>query len=119
MITDTKFDEKTLFDKLVELKDDEEKFNDLAKSIIDKHIAKYPPEQQRRMRQIQWRLDGELSHYKNPTTRYNKMVELFWKQVNKFYLAHKGITDENARELLNSPPKNGVILELKKKKDTE
>jgi hypothetical protein len=36
------------------------------------------------LQQLQFRLDGELRHYKDPVARMNKMVEIFWKGVNEF-----------------------------------
>ena len=57
-----------------------------AKEIaaLEAFLNKLPQERQTRMRAYQWRLEQELSHYKDPVARMNKMVELFWDGVNKF-----------------------------------
>jgi len=51
---------------------------------IEDFINSCPPERQERLRQFQWRLDQQLSKYKDPTARFNKMVEIFWEGVEKF-----------------------------------
>lgn len=42
------------------------------------------PERKKRLLAMQWRIDQELDRCKDPTQRYNKMVELFWEGVGKF-----------------------------------
>lgn len=56
-----------------------------AKKILDDHFASIQNDDQRlHLQQLQFRLDGELRHYKDPVARMNKMVEIFWKGFNKF-----------------------------------
>lgn len=56
-----------------------------AKKILDEYFASIPDDGRRlRLQQLQFRLDGELRHYKDPVARMNKMVEIFWTGVNKF-----------------------------------
>lgn len=61
-----------------------EQFTRYKQEIIEDFFAHIPEENQHRLRAIQWRLDRELEKYTDPVARYNKMVELFWKQVFQF-----------------------------------
>lgn len=53
---------------------DRETLDEFIESVDD-------PERKKRLQQYQWRLDRELSKYKDPIARYNRMVELFWEGV--------------------------------------
>lgn len=75
----------TLFDELLGLQqeDDMEAFEKRRQEVLDKHIVKLCgdcPEKLSRCRAMQWRIDQELSKYKDPIARYNRMVEMFWVQ---------------------------------------
>lgn len=52
--------------------------------LIEEFISSVPEDKQQRLRQFQWKLDGELRKYKDPTARMNKMIELFWLGVAEF-----------------------------------
>ena len=54
---------------------------------IEDFINSCPPEQQERLRKFQWKLEQDLNRYKDPVARFNRMVEIFWEQVNTFYQA--------------------------------
>lgn len=83
-------EEKT-FDELVDLfKQDPVGFDEYKQQRVEEHIANMCvncPEHLERCQRFQWRLDQELAKHKNPIVRYNKMVEMFWKQVDEFKLA--------------------------------
>jgi len=55
------------------------------KKILNEFFDSIEDDERRlRLQQLQFRLDGELRHYKDPVARMNKMVEIFWKGVNEF-----------------------------------
>lgn len=55
-----------------------------ANEIIEEYIMTLPDERQQRVRAINWRIQQELRHVKDPTARMNKMVEMFWNGVKEF-----------------------------------
>ena len=52
--------------------------------LIETYISSVPEERQQRLRQLQWKIDGELRKYKDPIAKMNKMAELFWEGVATF-----------------------------------
>lgn len=52
--------------------------------LIEDYISSLPPERQQRLRQLQWKIDGELRKYKDPVAKMNRMAELFWEGVHEF-----------------------------------
>jgi len=52
--------------------------------IIETYISSVPPERQQRLRQLQWKIDGELRKYKDPIAKMNRMAEMFWEGVTQF-----------------------------------
>lgn len=66
---------------------DEEKFEEIRAEIIRAAIDGYPQEYRKRAEGIQFALDSELDRYKNPVSRMNRMVELFWEKVDEFNVA--------------------------------
>jgi hypothetical protein len=55
------------------------------KKILDEFFDSIEDDDRRlHLQQLQFRLDGELRHYKDPVARMNKMIEIFWKGVNEF-----------------------------------
>lgn len=57
------------------------------KKQLEEFISSLPEERQTPIRQFQWRLDAQLSKYKDPVARMNKMVEIFWEGVKDFQQA--------------------------------
>ena len=56
-----------------------------ARNILNEYFDSIEDEDKRlRLQQLQFRIDGELRHYKDPVARMNKMVELFWDGVKEF-----------------------------------
>jgi len=51
---------------------------------IEEFLKTLPPERQEKLRQFQWKLDQDLNKFKDPTARFNRMVEIFWEQVQVF-----------------------------------
>jgi hypothetical protein len=84
-----------------------EQFKKHKEKTIEDFFANIPPEQQQRLRAIQWRLDRELDKYDDPVARMNKMVELFWKQVFQFQRALSGDIEQ----------RNDNVVDLYKKND--
>src|ERR1700722_8067218 len=56
-----------------------------VQEILEEYILTLEPERQQRARAYNWRLQQELRKFKDPIARMNKMVELFWKGVQKFH----------------------------------
>jgi hypothetical protein len=105
-------DERT-FDELVELNQtDPEAFEEYRKAFINKALTDMCadcPECLKRCEKFQWRLEQELNKFKNPISRYNRMVEMFWEQTKDFQQA-----------LAGNPPKpkqteNPKIIQFPKK----
>lgn len=101
------------FEELVQLfQDDPEAFEQYRKQRLEEEIIKMCdgcPEKEDRCRAFVWRMEQELSKYTDPIARYNKMVEMFWKQVEEF---------KNATQLLENPPEDiqdADILQFPKK----
>ena len=71
------------FDKMQQLhKDNPEEFAALAKDKIYDYIYSVPDKKrQEQLMDLQHKIDRDLSHYKDPIARMNRMVELFWVQV--------------------------------------
>ena len=60
-------------------------FDQEAKIILDEFFESIEDENKRiHLQQLQFRLEGELRHYKDPIARMNKMVEIFWEGVKEF-----------------------------------
>ena len=77
-------------------------FEKLRGQVIDMTITHLPEEFQKRARGLQFVIDSELSKYKDPVSRMNRMVELFWEKFHEFNAA------------VNDPA--GTTLEREKKK---
>ena len=66
---------------------DPEGFKTLSRQLIAETIEKFPPESQAKAYGLQLRIDADLSHYKDPVARMNRMVEIFWNGVDRFRVA--------------------------------
>ena len=71
------------FDEMQRLhKEDPEEFAALAKDKIYDYIYSIPDsKRQEQLMALQCKIDRDLSRYKDPIARMNRMVELFWIQV--------------------------------------
>lgn len=65
-------------------KSDPEAYQEHCKELIEDTISQFPECKQEALRQLQWRIDGELRKYKDPLARMNKMIEMFWEGVIEF-----------------------------------
>mgnify|MGYP001818249402 CR=1 FL=1 len=92
------------FDKIQQLyKDNPEEFAALARHEIYNYIYTIPNEKRRDdLLELQEKIDRDLSHYKDPIARMNRMVELFWIQVR--------LLDEALNGVLQSPLVNNVPM---------
>lgn len=86
----------TKFDFLVNLhKTNPQAFADYHEEMIEEYIQSLPKDRQIAAWQFQWNLTGELSKYKDPIARMNRMVELFWEQTYKFQDAMNALALKN------------------------
>jgi len=63
---------------------DPEEFERQSQELIRQTIERFPEEHRRRAYGLQFQIDAVLSHCKDPLSRMNKMVEIFWEQFFKF-----------------------------------
>jgi hypothetical protein len=63
---------------------DPDAFEEQRKRLIQGMIDEFPEENRARAYGLQLKLDAELSRYKDPVARMNRMVELFWEGVGQF-----------------------------------
>ncbi|WP_027714789.1 DUF3135 domain-containing protein [Desulfuromonas sp. TF] len=63
---------------------DPEEFERQSQELIRQTIERFPEESRRRAYGLQFRIDTALSRCRDPVSRMNKMVELFWEQFLKF-----------------------------------
>lgn len=66
---------------------DPEKFESIRQEIISSAIVSFPAKYRQRALGIQFELDCELRKCKDPVTRMNRMVELFWEKVSELNVA--------------------------------
>jgi len=71
-------------------KDDPKEFERHTRAMIEAQIQNAPPYLQLKLRALQSELLAELSHYKHPVARMNRMVELFWEKTILLRDALKG-----------------------------
>lgn len=112
--------EDTLFDSLLKIKDDPDAFNAMTQKIKDDYISTVDPKRQQRLRGLQWKLDQQLNHEKNPTMRLNKMIEIFYEHISNHY-GKNGLFVSAVNRLTNPDAEQPVRRKasiLKIKKDT-
>ena len=66
---------------------DPDKFEAIRRELIEAAIESFPERHRQRARGLQFRLDCELRKYKDPISRMNRMVELFWEKFDEFQAA--------------------------------
>lgn len=69
---------------------DPEQFEKQSQELIRQTIESFPEEHRSRAYGLQFQLEATLGHYKDPVSRMNKMVEIFWEQFRKF---QEAVTD--------------------------
>ena len=75
---------------------------------IKAYIDSIEDEDQRlKLYRFQWRLDAELNKIKDPIARYNRMVELLFKQLEEFYIV---LSDPSSLKKKESPPDNIIPI---------
>lgn len=83
-----------------------DKFEAIRAELIEALLESFPDEYRQRARGIQFALDCELRKYKNPVSRMNRMVEIFWKQVDEFQAAvNNPLTLSSAKKCQQKPAK--------------
>ncbi|MCR4330895.1 MAG: DUF3135 domain-containing protein [Patescibacteria group bacterium] len=60
---------------------DPKEFERHTQAMIEAQIQNAPPHLQLKLRALQSVVYDELSHYKHPVARMNRIVELFWKKA--------------------------------------
>ena len=82
----------TIYERIINADDPDSEIE----SIMEEFFKTIKDEDRRqRMRARHWRIQQELNKAKDPTQRYNKMVEMFWKGFMDF----KSIMDEASGKL--------------------
>jgi hypothetical protein len=76
--------EKTVEDLGQLYRCDPEAFARRSRLLIQSLIDGFPEGQRSRAYGLQLKIDAELSRYKDPVARMNRMVELFWQGVGDF-----------------------------------
>lgn len=70
------------FDTLSRLaQEDPDAFEEYRKATLEGYFSSLPEEQSTRARQLQWRLDGELLHIKDPLARMNHVMGKMFESV--------------------------------------
>ena len=62
-------------------------FEAMRRLLIEETIEGFPEKHRARAYGLQLRIDAELSHYRDPVARMNRMVELFWQGFGEFQQA--------------------------------
>ncbi len=87
MTTGTEHTEE-IFEQLKDLyQEDPGEFESQRDQIIREAIESFPEESRKRAYGLQFTIDAQLSRYKDPIVRMNKMVEIFWEQFAVFQSA--------------------------------
>lgn len=103
------------FDYLKNLyKENPDEFEEITTDMINKAINTSREENREKLRAKQWRLQQELSKYKDPVARMNIMVSIFWTGVNEFLEVTKKL--KNVENLSDNPPKSCQVIDFIKKK---
>ena len=112
-----------IYETLLKVKDDPLKMEENGRKLIKDYINSLPSEERKkRAEQLQWNIDAQLHGIKDPITRMNKMVEIFWFEFSKFQVALNNLTTSlsNPEKLTNDPdpiintPKATVIPLIRK-----
>lgn len=70
------------FDTLSRLaQEDPEAFEEYRKATLQSFFLSLPEEHRKRLEQLQWRLDGELLHIKDPLARMNHVMGKMFESV--------------------------------------
>lgn len=97
-------DADQIISRLGELyRQDPEAFEELRRNLIEQTIAGFPEEHRARAYGLQFRIDAELSLCKDPISRMNRMVEIFWDGVRRFESAISN-PDAFVEEKCSRPP---------------
>ncbi len=71
------------FDQWCELaKSDPEQFEAKRREVIDEFISSASPSMEKRLRQLQWRIDMERKRCKNPMMSCMKLFDMMWDFVH-------------------------------------
>lgn len=103
----------TIYNTLVELKDDPEAFNAKLDEIWEQIYQSLGSEERiRKARQQKWQFDAQLRHYKDPQARLNKAIEMFWQGVNTF---HQSLTEPSKIIAKSQDGSKVVVLPIDRK----
>jgi hypothetical protein len=105
------FDIEKRIDRLAELyRSNPELFELERKLLIEETIEEFPERYRKRAYGIQFCIDSKLSLAKDPISRMNLMVELFWDQVVNFSHALNDPEDFAERKKKNRRPGQSIPL---------
>lgn len=94
---------------------DPARFEKHSRDLIEAFLASAPESQRARMWGLQRRIDAELSRYRDPVARMNRMVELFWNHVHYFLEALEHPDEVLKERRRNGSPAKVVPLRGRKK----
>jgi len=89
---------------------DPEKFEAIRSELIEAAIESFPAKYRQRARGIQFALECDLRKYKDPISRMNRMVELFWEKFDEFQTAVNNPTAAIAIRQKNQTPAKVISL---------
>lgn len=87
---------------------DPEAFEAMRRLLIEETIEGFPEKHRARAYGLQLRIDAELSHFRDPVARMNRMIELFWAGFSDFQQALN-----NPEELLRQRQQQNIDKEGK------
>lgn len=90
-------------------------FEEKRKLLIKQTIESLPAERRRCAYGLQFKIESKLAKYKDPVSRMNKMVEIFWEHFQQF---HEVINDP-AKFLLEKEKNRseGKVIQFRRKED--
>jgi len=93
--------------------EDPDEFKRITDTVIGDYIESVPTDKQDKLRRKQWVLEQELSHFKDPLARMNRMVQIFWEGVNEF----REVTNDpfSKTNVSSNNEHKGTVVEFKKK----
>ncbi len=93
---------------------DSEEFERISRELIEKTIESFPESYRRRARGLQFRIDATLSRCKDPLSRMNAMVEIFWDHFQKFHDAFNNPDKVLAEE--GRQPTPAQVIDLRERR---
>ncbi|TYO97505.1 uncharacterized protein DUF3135 [Geothermobacter ehrlichii] len=104
-------DTRGIIEHLTDLAEtDSEEFDRVSRELVEKTIESFPEAYRKRARGLQFRIDATLSRCKDPLSRMNAMVEIFWDHFQKFHDAFNNPEKVLAEEKQQRTPARVIDL---------